>query len=79
MQILDEVCPSKSDCASTQKRRKKRGRLLYSSRRVLERSRMRATKHMSRLSTVEKSVGVRIDFSGADSPIWRVCKKWWRL
>jgi hypothetical protein len=66
LQILEELCPNNLVSASLQKKRKKRGKLLYSSRRVLERSRMRASKHMSRLSAVEELEGVRIDFSGED-------------
>ncbi len=66
MQMLDEFCTTNPESASGQKKRKKRGKLLFSSKRVLERSRMRASKYMSRLSAVEELVGVRIDFSGEE-------------
>ena len=66
MQMLDDNCANNTEIASGQKKRKKRGRLLYSSRRVLERSRMRSSKHMSRLTAVEKPEGLRIDFSGEE-------------
>ena len=64
--MRDENCSNNSEIAIGEKKRKKRGRLLYSSRRELERSRMRLSKHMSRLTADEKLVGVRFDFSGEE-------------
>lgn len=66
MQMLDDICSINSESVSRQKKRKKRGRILYSSRRELERSRMRASKHLSRLTDIEIPVGVRIDFGGGE-------------
>lgn len=66
MQMRDDNCSHNTEIAVGPRRRKKRGKLLYSSRRVLQRSRMRSTKHMSRLTAVEELVGVRIDFSGEE-------------
>jgi len=66
MQMLDDICSINSESVSRQKKRKKRGRILYSSRRELERSRMRASKHLSRLTDIEIPVGVRIDFGGEE-------------
>jgi hypothetical protein len=63
MQMLDKNCSKNTESSSGQKKRKRRGKLLFSSRRVLERSRMRSSKHVSRLTAVEKIVGVKIDFS----------------
>lgn len=39
---------------SEQKKRKRRGHLLFSSKCVLERSRMRVSKYMSRLNVIDK-------------------------
>jgi hypothetical protein len=66
MQMRDDTCSINSEIAVGQKKRKKRGRVLYSSRRELQRSRMRLSKHMSRLTVEENLVGVRIDFSGEE-------------
>ncbi len=66
MQMLDENCSNNTKTASGEKKRKRRRRLLYSSRCELERSRMRSSKHMSRLSAVQELMGVRIDFSGEE-------------
>ena len=66
MQMQEENCSNILESATGQKKRRKRGKLLYSSRRVLQRSRMRSTKHMSRLTAVQELVGVRIDFSGEE-------------
>ena len=66
MQMLDETCSNNTEIASGQRKRRRRGKLLYSSKRVLERSRMRANKHMSRLTPAGRSVGVRIDFDSEE-------------
>lgn len=62
--MLEGSC-NNTNHASGQKKRKRRG-LLFSSRRALDRSRMRSSKHVSRLTTVEKTVGLRIDFGGEE-------------
>ena len=48
MQNLDETCSNIFESASRQKKRKRRGRLLYSSKGEVERLRMRSSKHKSR-------------------------------
>ncbi len=66
MQMQEENCSNILESATGQKKRRKRGKLLYSSRRVLARSRMRVSKHMSRLTADETHGGVRIDFCGEE-------------
>lgn len=51
---------------SSEPRRRRRQGLLFSSRRELQRSRMRSSKHKSRLIEVENSMGLRIDFGGEE-------------
>ncbi len=64
--MQDESCSRHLENVSTQKKGKKRGRLLYSSKRELERSRMRSSKHLNRSTGVHKSLAVRIDFGEED-------------
>jgi hypothetical protein len=64
--MLDGSCSKNLEYVSTQKKRKKRGRLLYSSKRELQRSKMRTSKQMTRLIGVDKSLAVKIDFGGKD-------------
>jgi hypothetical protein len=64
--MLAGSCSKNLEYVSPQKKRKRRGRLLYSSKRELQRSRMRGTKQMTRLIGVENSVAMKIDFGSEE-------------
>jgi hypothetical protein len=60
--MLETSSSKDLEYVSAPRKRKKRGRLLYSNKRVLDRSRMRASKQMTRLTGVHNSLAVKIDF-----------------
>ena len=64
--MLDGGDSKNLESVITQKKRRRRGRLLYSSKRELERSKMRVSKQMTRLTGLQKSLALRIDFGEED-------------
>jgi hypothetical protein len=65
-QMLDENCHLQSEGPSVQKKKKKRGRLMFSSKRALERSKMRPPKLKSQVYDVQGSMPMSIDFGDDD-------------
>jgi hypothetical protein len=55
-----------SEGPSEQKKKKKRGRLLFSSKRALQQSKMRAPRHKSQTMDVQECTHMSIDFGEED-------------
>jgi hypothetical protein len=64
--MLDKNCHLDSEGPSVQKKKKKRGRLMFSSKRALERSKMRPPKPKSQVQDIQECMPMSIDFGDDD-------------
>ena len=64
--MLERNCQLQSEGPSGQRKKKKRGRLMFSSKRALERSKMRPPKLKSRVTDVHECTPMTLDFGDDD-------------